>query len=86
MSLDPTELEYCRTAVSALAKTEGIDEYAHRALLAINQRLDAIARGDKSNAEKAKGLIARLVVEQDPALLYPQLGGRLIALERSFYA
>ena len=86
MNSDSVELEHCRNAVIAISEGEGLDEFTQKALAAIIQRLTEMPKGKDSNPEKLKGLIARLVVEQNPMVLPPELGGRLIAIERSFYA
>ena len=86
MNRHTTDLEYCLRALAELANHKEIDEYSRRALMAIRERLNKLARGDTSNLERMKGYVARLVTEQDPDFLPPELGGRLIELERSFYA
>ncbi len=69
-----------------LAERVDIDVYTRRALVFINQCLNEISEGKYIGSGQGNRLIARIVVEQDPAVLSPALGGRLIAVEQEFCA
>lgn len=86
MSLNQAEVESCLLEIRNLTSEPGLDIYTQRALIRISQRLSEFASGTGSNSGQLQGLVARLVVEQDPSILSPELGGRLIVIEKAFYA
>ena len=86
MCADQAELEALHNAVAAIASRGGLDSHAQKCISVIGQRLSEFARIDMPRCSVLKGLIARLVVEQDPHVIPVELGARLIAAEKVFYA
>jgi len=89
MTLDQSEVKACRDELRALTNRDDLNAYARRALEAIDRRLVEISESCRPGVQskpELSGLIARLVVEQDPSILSPRLGGRLIAVEKAFSA
>ena len=86
---DITEIEECEKELASLRETHKLDQYEERAFTAIIERLSFMRRQilNKSTGEQEqlRGVIARLVVEQNPSILPPELGGRLIDIEKKFY-
>lgn len=84
MNIDMFELEECRAEIQKITERNDLDVYSQRALLVIKDRLSEIAEGRSSDPNKTHGVIARLVVEQNPSVLSPELGGKLITIEKIF--
>ncbi|MCT6699967.1 hypothetical protein [Rheinheimera sp. 4Y26] len=83
MNIDIFELEECRAEIQKITERNDLDVYSLRALLVIKDRLSEIAERLNSEPNKTHGVIARLVVEQNPSVLSPELGRKLIEIEKS---
>jgi len=84
-----SEIEECERELVDLREKHQLDQYEKRAFSTIEERLSFMRRrvltGRTGEQDQLRGVIARLVVEQNPSILSPELGGRLIAIENKFY-
>lgn len=78
------------SAVQAACSIPCVDEFQLRALRSLSDRLSQIRQECKSGhptpCAEREGEMARLVVESDPDVLTPQVGGQIIAIEKAYYA
>jgi len=85
-----TQLDKLGRAVRSLVDSHQPrpDQHQKRALDQLQQHLRDMAEecrsGTMRRTEQRYGYVARLVVEMDPAILAPQLGGELIEAERKY--
>jgi hypothetical protein len=76
--------------VVAVSRESTLDEYEIHALQFLEQRLrDIWAEADTGNLvqdARREGEMARVVVETNPQVLPPELGGEILAVEKDYYA
>ncbi|MFD0949956.1 hypothetical protein ACFQ0F_06065 [Paraperlucidibaca wandonensis] len=85
----PLTIDECIASLEHTRGSHALDKYEGRAFRFLIERLSQIkqeiATGTATRNIDLKGIIARTVVEQNPSVLTPELGGKLIAIEKQYY-
>jgi hypothetical protein len=76
--------------VEALLRNSALDEYQMRTITFLKKRLGEIQQEASMGAllqlPERRGEMARIVVETDPDILNPGLGGEIIKIEAEYYS